>query len=221
MGRECNFCGCTSMRDTNGRKAAVCSKCHSFERHRLVKYTLESLGWLTPSAPLQRRVFHPAPERCLSELLSRIFGVGYISADLSPQNFPGSLCLKLEMPDGFDVFPDEYFDLIVHNHWLEHIPGDYHAHIAQLHRILKKGGQMVFTAPFYRNISKTRQGGEYLKTDQERLAAFGQGDHYKTFGLDFLDIFKWLQCDLDIMEIPRSVREKLGGNDEVFVYTRL
>lgn len=217
---ECNICGEKHLLDFRSRKNVLCNKCKSLERHRLVKYTLELLGWLDPNDKRDKRVFHLAPEACTSSYMSKIFGVGYITSDYNPKKYPHAQCLKLKMPENFEIFPDDYFDLILHNHVLEHIPGDYHAHMEQFHRILKPGGQMIFTIPLC-SSRKTCQGGELMNSDDERLAAFGQKDHYKIFGQDFLNVFKTLKCKFEFMHIPEDVRTKLNGYDPIYVYTKL
>ena len=88
------------------------------------------------------------------------------------------------MPDSLEVFPDNYFRYIVHNHVMEHVPGSFQdALLAQL-RVLEVGGMLIFSVPGPKMSSETISGGEFMETDEERLKVFGQIDHIKLFGKD-------------------------------------
>lgn len=184
----CNICGSSGFVDFNGRQKILCTSCKSLERHRLVRWTLDTLGYVTLCLG-SKRALHLAPEEMTHRYLAHAIGVGYVCSDLVPAKYPHAQCLKLALPEGFDIFPDCYFDLILHNHVLEHIPGDYRDHLTQFVRLLRSGGHMVFTVPGISRSSKTVQGGENLPSDEERLRLHGQSDHYKSFGYDFIDWF--------------------------------
>ncbi len=132
------------------------------------------------------RVLHLAPEPCLHPVLAREIGSGYICADASPERYPHADCLKLFFPDDFRIFPDGYFDAILHNHVLEHIPGHYGDHLVSFIRLLKPGGQMIFSVPGPYTDRQSIEGGENLATDAERLEKFLQEDHFKLLGADFV-----------------------------------
>jgi SAM-dependent methyltransferase len=216
----CNICNGTDFIDYNGRIKVVCATCKSFERHRLVRWVLEQLGYLEISIGI-KRALHLAPEEMTYDYLIVPFGSGYVCSDMVPSKFPHAQCLKLTLPSGFDIFPDGYFNLILHNHVLEHIPGDYHDHLTSFFRILRPGGHMVFTIPGISQTSITRQGGEYLLTDAERVRLHGQSDHYKTFGCDFYHAFKDTPGSFTPMIIPDEVRAYLRApSDPVFVFSK-
>jgi SAM-dependent methyltransferase len=126
-----------------------------------------------------------APEKCLVAGLQAIFGAGYITADASPERYPHEQCLKLFFPNDYDIFPDQYFDVILHNHVLEHIPGSYKDHLPEFARILKPGGTMVLSIPGPYLDLDTKEGGEHFEDDKQRLKQFLQEDHFKVFGRDF------------------------------------
>lgn len=216
----CNICSSVTFLDFNGRKSVLCSRCNSLERHRLVHYSLTRLGYLDSGPTI--RILHLAPEESTHRYIDPLHTAGYICADLTPSNYPHAKCLRLALPDGFDIFPNQYFDLILHNHVLEHIPGDYRSHLAQFLRLLKSGGHMVFTVPNISSSTITIQYGENLATDDERLILHGQGDHYKSFGYDF---FEWFKARSDgcfmSMDIPNEVRDTLSAPiDQIFVFKK-
>jgi phosphoglycolate phosphatase len=181
---SCNICGGDRFEAWRGRPGERCVKCGALARHRIAMavyqrhlFSLEGKGL---------KVLHLAPEPSLHPILLNKIGAGYTCADASPERYPHASCLKLYFPESFDIFPDNYFDAILHNHVLEHIPGHYGDHLVGFIRLLKPGGRMIFSVPGpYMNL-ETVEGGENLASDGERLAKFLQEDHYKLFGADFV-----------------------------------
>jgi len=186
----CSICGNQHYRpygQPSGlfNSAKVCTACHSHNRHRQVHAELIKSQILKAGGTC----LHLAPEPCLRPLLEQAYGSGYRAMDADPSRYN---CLQLVLPEGFNQLENMSFDLIIHNHVLEHIPGSYPQHLKEFWRILRPGGHMVFTIPDI-SISlgkfKTTEGGEFLANDQLRLQHHGQEDHYKTFGRD---LFLWL-----------------------------
>lgn len=202
----CSICGGESFSDWRGRPDEQCDQCGALARHRVAMaiyqrhlFSLKGEGW-----PL--RVLHLAPEPGLHPLLSREIGVGYICADASPERYPHAECLKLFFPNDFKIFPDSYFDAILHNHVLEHIPGHYRDHLIAFTRLLKPGGRMIFSVPGPYLGRQTIEGGENLASDAERLEKFLQEDHFKLFGADFVSF---------ISEIPGGHAVADGVTDKI------
>ncbi|MFD0918005.1 class I SAM-dependent methyltransferase [Pseudahrensia aquimaris] len=185
MKPSCNICGGDEFVVYRGRAAEQCTQCGSKARHRI--------GWdvyATHLLPMMKqrpkgKVLHLAPEAALHDLLSDELGAGYMPADAAPERYPHAQCLKLFFPDDFTIFPDGYFDAILHNHVLEHIPGHYGDHLRAFTRLLSPGGKMIFSIPGPYLDRETIEGGEHLSSDAERLEAFLQEDHFKLIGSDF------------------------------------
>ncbi len=217
----CNICGELEFMSFNGRDNIQCSACKSLERHRLVRWALEHLGYLHEHHAT-KRALHLAPEEMTHRYLSVAIGKGYVCSDLSPSKYPHAQCLKLPLPDGFDMFPDEYFDLIVHNHVLEHIPGDFRDHLAQFIRLLNQKGHMIFTVPGVSNTALTIQGGEHLPSDRERIRIHGQSDHFKSFGYDLIEWFYDAPGYFGAMQTPNNVRTALRApSDLIYVFQKI
>lgn len=77
---------------------------------------------------------------------------------------------------------NDFFDLIICYHILEHIEDDKKA-MEELYRVLKPNGTCVIQTLFkegeiYEDFSK--------KTERERLEAFGQEDHVRIYSVDGL-----------------------------------
>ena len=84
--------------------------------------------------------------------------------------------------------PDETFDIIICNHVLEHVD-DYRMALKEIKRILKLGGRALLQVPIANLLPETIEN-THLKTDQEREIRFGQRDHVRLFGLDYVQILE-------------------------------
>ena len=135
---------------------------------------------------VRKRVLHLAPEYVLGRALKDLHHLIYLTADPRAEVYNWTRAMRLLFPGSFDVFPDGYFDYILHNHVLEHIPGHWKDHLMEFKRILHPGGTMVFTVPGPRMSIETQEGGEMLASDEERFKKFGQVDHFKMFGGDLI-----------------------------------
>ncbi|MEE9313652.1 MAG: methyltransferase domain-containing protein [Rhizobiaceae bacterium] len=170
------------------------------------------------------RVLHLAPEPALYPLLKTVLHQGYLTADASPEIYPHAPCLKLFFPKDFEIFPDAYFSAILHNHVLEHIPGHYGDHLREFTRLLAPGGKMVFSIPGPYNGTDTREGGEHLASDAERLEQFLQEDHFKVFGDDLIDTLNNLPEGKVIRDgIDDKQREEISvrpGKAKFFIWQR-
>jgi SAM-dependent methyltransferase len=182
---RCNICGEDAFETYRGRPAERCANCGSKARHRIALDVYERV--LFPLAGGQARVLHFAPEAFLHPLLLKKFGVGYVTADIAPQRYPHAQALKIALPEGLDIFSDGYFDAVLHNHVLEHVPGHWRDHVAKLMRVVRPGGMMIFSVPGPYMDRNTVEGGEHLASDSERLEKFLQEDHLKLFGRDFVE----------------------------------
>ncbi|NIP81230.1 MAG: methyltransferase domain-containing protein, partial [Gemmatimonadetes bacterium] len=77
-------------------------------------------------------------------------------------------------------FADGSFDWVYCSHVLEHVADD-RAAMAELHRVVRPGGTVIVQVP-------VRDGATYedpaVTSPADRLAAFGQEDHVRHYGLD-------------------------------------
>jgi SAM-dependent methyltransferase len=162
------------------RPHAQCAFCGSLERARMAWLYLKRLG--LPKAGT--RVLHVAPENCLRERFKSVPGVEYIAGDkFDPGYRWASETIRLDVTE--IPFPDEHFDLIICSHVLEHVPDDRKA-IAELHRVMKKGGLGLLIVPFEANRETTYEDFT-INTPEGRRKAFGQHDHVRIYGRDYSD----------------------------------
>lgn len=184
---KCNLCGGEKLVAYRGRPHEQCADCGSKARHRVGWLVYERHLFPALEARKAAKVLHMAPEAALHDLLQARIGGGYLTADMAPERYPHARCMRLKFPGDFAVFPDGYFDAILHNHVLEHIPGHYGDHLSAFTQLLAPGGIMIFSVPGPYLDRETREGGEHMASDAERLAAFKQEDHFKMIGRDLLD----------------------------------
>lgn len=178
-GRWCPVCERSSSRfrefGNPPRADAQCPRCGALERHRLVWLYFQRRTDLFDGRP--KRVLHVAPELCLQPRLRRRLGSGYLTADLeSPR-----AAVRMDVTD--IRYPDESFDVVFCSHVLEHVPDDRRA-MREFFRVLKGGGWAILLVP----ITAAATFEDPAVTDPaERLRLFGQEDHVRRYGPDYVD----------------------------------
>lgn len=212
---QCSICSASKFVEFNKRKSAQCTGCNSLERHRAVYTVLLSQDLLKETSS----ILHIAPELCLVESIKQKFNIDYTLADLNVLYYKTHFdldCVFLDASKKYS-FDDNCFDLIIHNHVLEHLVGTYKDHIGNMLQVLKPGGKIVFTVPFFKKIKNTIENGEYLSSDEERKLKFGQEDHYKIFGKDFL----YYLNTLTTASVETVLLENFSDMDTVFILSKL
>lgn len=153
---------------------AMCPGCYSLERHRSLWLYLNYLQQ-QDRISLAGRMLHIAPEPCLTKRFRKTFD--YLSVDLDGSK---AMCAaditRLE-------FPDNYFNAVVCNHVLEHIPDDRRA-MAEVFRVLRPGGWASLQVP---RTEGTTDEDPRVTDSEERTRRFGQSDHVRLYGRDYFD----------------------------------
>jgi SAM-dependent methyltransferase len=179
QGRFCPVCEKTSRRfRTYGfipRQDAQCVYCGALERHRLSWVFITQRTNLFDGYP--KKMLHVAPEPCFEPRFRRKLGSSYITADL----FNSKAMLKMDITN-ID-FTDRSFDVIYCSHVLEHVQDDLQA-MREFYRVLKPGGWAILLVPIY--ARKTYEDAS-ITSPQDRLLAFGQADHVRKYGTDYVD----------------------------------
>ena len=175
---HCPVCGRSSrgfipIPGKPGRKI-LCPWCNSRERHRLIWLFFQRQTDLFDGRP--KTMLHFAPEKAFEPRLRKLLGSGYTSADLlNPAD------LKVDITD--IQLPDNSFDIILCSHVLEHIPDDRKA-MRELARVLKPDGWALILVPLK---GATTYEDDTITTLEGRLAAFGQSDHVRQCGSDYIE----------------------------------
>ena len=175
----CNICGCARFTDMPKRPAVRCADCGSLERTRVA--ALHIVEELKPASGAH--ILHFAPERGLSVLLREIGGPNYRALDLDPARYPGLGVQPFDLAqDVFDL-PLGRYDLIVHNHVLEHVEANYTAVLMRLARSLSDAGTMLFSVPILPGdfTDELIVGGP-----EEKLRRFGPSLHVRRFSVETL-----------------------------------
>ena len=144
------------------------------------------------------RVLHFAPEPVFYEQFSSHKDIEYWSVDLNPNAFG----VKKVVDITNITFEDNKFDLIMCNHVLEHIPDDKKA-MSELYRVLKPQIGIAFLNVPVFNIPKTFENPEY-NTPELRSKHYGQADHVRAYGLDYVDRLKSVGFDVEIYTLNFS-----------------
>lgn len=122
------------------------------------------------------KILHLAPETMIQTRFKQNEMYDYYSADLTSRlaSYHFDIC---DIP-----FKDEFFDCVICNHVLEHVPDDRRA-MSELLRVLKPGGWAILMVPL--RLSATTYEDPSIITPEERAIHFGQWDHVRYYGSDY------------------------------------
>jgi len=154
-----------------------CPGCGSMDRHRILWLYLQHMQ-RTARIRFAGRLLHVSPEASLGKILPQRFDE-YLSVDIDPR-YAMQVADITNMPD----IADNSFDGIVCNHVLEHVDNDRNA-MSELFRVLKPGGWASLHVPIAGNVPTDEDPS--VIDPQERLRRFGQEDHVRLYGWDYLD----------------------------------
>ena len=199
-GKECPVCGCRRRRFlpygyVTSRDNALCPRCLSLERHRLLWLWLVRESDLGRGAMALPRMLHIAPELSLMRRFSKMYAreaERYVTADLeSPLADMHFDVQDIPLEDGA-------FDVVICNHIMEHVEDDRRA-MRELHRILRRGGWGVVLSPVEREREHTFED-DSITDREERTRIFGQYDHRRIYGRDYADRLR--EAGFEVLVIP-------------------
>jgi SAM-dependent methyltransferase len=122
-------------------------------------------------------MLHLAPEPAFESRFRKLVGEGYLSADIEAS----AAMVQMDISD--IRYPDESFDIVYCSHVLEHVPDDRRA-MRELHRVLRNDGWAIIDVPIM--LERTIEDPS-LTDPSERTRRFGQPDHVRAYGTDYLD----------------------------------
>jgi SAM-dependent methyltransferase len=186
----CNLCGFPVLRLHGGDAGRRCLRCLSTFRHRAVGAVLGRLG-LRRSA----HVYELSSRGALCRYLRRTFArvtTSELFDGVAPGGFRGAVqCQDVQRL----TYTDGAFDLVTSTEVFEHVPDDRRA-FAEVHRVLRAGGLLVFTVPLMEvgpTLERARlEGGAVVHLVEpeyhgDRLRGRGGVLAYRTYGPDILD----------------------------------
>ncbi len=124
-----------------------------------------------------KKMLHIAPERFFQSKLRNFLGSNYITADL----FDPLAMVRMDITD--IQYPEGYFDVIYCSHVLEHVQDDKRA-MREFYRVLAQGGWAILIVP---TTAERTFEDPSIVNPSERLRVFGQEDHVRRYGIDFID----------------------------------
>jgi SAM-dependent methyltransferase len=156
------------------RKDAQCPICGAVERHRFTWSFFEKLTNLFDGT--SKRMLHIAPEPAFERRIRLLAYVDYVTAD--QQDAHADVAMDITKIQ----FPDNSFDVIHCSHVLEHVQEDLKA-IREIARVLRPTGWATILVPI---SSETTFDDPSVTDPQERARLFGQWDHVRAYGQDFM-----------------------------------
>lgn len=160
------------------RLKACCPNCGALERHRLM--------WLFINRKIgfdklkNKSILHIAAETIIESKLRKIVGKKYLTAD-----YIKNADVKMDITD--INYKDSTFDGIICNHVLEHVSNDKKA-MREMYRVLEPGGWAILLVPLA-DMPTTYEDTK-ITSEKGRLRAYGQIDHVRKYGRDYIDRLK-------------------------------
>ncbi len=161
------------------------------------------------------RLLHVAPERNLQKILKSFSNIEYVSGDLNPLM---NCDIILDITDMY--FEDNFFDVIICNHVLEHIIDDQKA-MSELFRVLRPEAFTILQVPISKNAKETFEDFT-ITTPEGREKYFGQKDYVRIYGQDYKKRLESAGFKIELYDIKEdlSINEikKFGLNQEEILY---
>lgn len=156
------------------RPNAMCPRCRSLERHRLLWLYLKNR---TDFFMRNLRVLEIAPQYYIQRKFKSMVNLDYVSADL----YSPIAMINMDITDM--QFEDDSFDCVLCYHVLEHVPEDKKA-MREILRVLKPGGWAILQVPI---LAEMTIEDAAIESPEDRERVYGQFDHVRAYGLDYKD----------------------------------
>jgi SAM-dependent methyltransferase len=180
---HCSICNNSFSRflayGINPRPNALCPKCLSLERHRLLWLYFKSK---TDFFEKHYKVLHVAPEQVFYKIFKKQRNLDYTTIDLE------SPLADIKMNVEQMTFGDSEFDIVLCNHVLEHVENDDKA-LKEIFRVLKKGGYAILQSCIDYNRLTTYED-KTITSEEDREREFWQKDHCRLYGMDYSERLK-------------------------------
>lgn len=153
------------------------------------------------------KILHIAPEIELMNKIKEFNPKEYVLGDLNPYN---SSFKKIDVT--LIPYEDAYFDVLICNHVLEHVP-DYLKALNEIKRVLKPNAAAILQIPYSLLLEKNFEDNG-INSNSLRLFFYDQEDHVRVFSKkNFINDLEQLGFRLDILE-----HNKLFDSEEFKIY---
>jgi SAM-dependent methyltransferase len=199
-----------------GLRNGGCYKCGSTDRERLIYMYLKDVVKIFDTRNI--KILHLAPEINLSSVLSKSGFEKYICGDLFTKGYryPDYVLNMNVLNIPYD---DKYFDLVICNHLLEHIPNDTDA-MKELFRVLKPNGKGILQVPISNNSETTFEDFS-ITNPKERELVFGQFDHVRIYGQDYENRLSSVGFKVERINISKKYgKQGLCVDEDIFIGTK-
>lgn len=204
---QCPLCEGEARRFV-GPYADTCPWCDSNGRHRFLWW------YLSPRLRPGSRVLHLAPEQSVRRRLASA-PITYVTADLNRPD----VTFRVDLSDEEAVSRTlgRSYDFVLCSHILEHIPDDLAA-MRSLCRSLAPGGQALIQVPLDPARPTTYEDWS-ITQPAARLAAFGQEDHVRVYGRDFVGRLERVGFHVTVLPPPAELVTLccLNGDDPIYL----
>ena len=217
---ECPCCGSTFVTflpaGIQKRPNAACLKCGSLERHRNLWLFFKENPQLFKA---HTKLLHAAPEKIFSEYFQSRKDIDYTAIDLEPEAYDYTVnTIAMDLTDL--KFDDNSFDVIICSHVLEHIPDDAKA-MSEMHRVLKTDGWAIINVPVHQERATTFEDVT-INDPKKQLELFGQPDHVRIYGRDYMDRLQHAGFKVEIINWPshydHNTRFRYGLKEADIIY---
>ncbi|MBI5134900.1 class I SAM-dependent methyltransferase [Candidatus Uhrbacteria bacterium] len=154
-----------------------CMHCNSHDRERHLFMFFDRLNIWEKMKNVA--ILHFAPEKNLSEKISKQEPLQYVCADLYPKD---QLTQKIDLTRV--PYSNDVFDIVIANHVLEHIP-NYLEALNEIYRVLKPNGAAVLQTPYTKLLEHNFELS-CINTSALRSYYYGQSDHVRIFSRSHL-----------------------------------
>jgi len=197
-----------------GRENALCPKCLSLERHRLMWLFLNDK---TDFFKNKLKVLHIAPEQCFYKRFKALSNLDYTTADLESPIADVHFDVQ-EIP-----FKKESYDVVICNHVLEHVADDKKA-MSEIYRVLKSNGFAILQVPMDTDNPNTMEDPS-VTDPKERERLYRQKDHVRLYGLDYADRLKAVGFTVNASVYAEELNADLANKyrlpmNEIFYYNQ-
>lgn len=202
------------------RPNAMCPNCNSLERTRIYWKFLTDSDFFSS----QKNVLHVAPESELFRKFSTSPSIHYFPVDKFTEGYKypkGTINMDITRME----YPNDKFDFILCSHVLEHIPDDTLA-MSELYRVMKPGAWGILQVPIEMDRNNTYEDHS-ITSPKERQEAFGQFDHVRIYGKDYIERLKSVGFKVELNEFAKKIpademfRYGFGDGESIFIVRKI